>query len=148
MFEDDRLTGVLDFYFAGIDAFAFDIAVCLNDWCIDLATGRLETDRATALVDAYDAVRPLVGAERRLLPAMLRAAALRFWVSRLWDVHLPRDAAVLTAHDPEHFERVLRERLATPWHPLHAHGEDVDPAEAGSPPPDPTAAAPSPNPAP
>jgi homoserine kinase type II len=137
MFEDDRLTGVLDFYFAGIDAFAFDIAVCLNDWCIDLATGRLETDRATALVDAYDAVRPLVSAERRLMPALLRAAALRFWVSRLWDVHLPRDAALLTAHDPEHFERVLRERLATPWHPLHV---DDGPADAAA-----SAAGPSPS---
>ena len=119
MFEGDRLVGVLDFYFAGVDALAFDIAVCLNDWCIDLATGRLAADRALAFVDAYDALRPLASAERRLLPALLRAAALRFWISRLWDAHLPRDAALLTAHDPEHFERVLRERIAAPWHPLH-----------------------------
>ncbi|MEO6409632.1 MAG: homoserine kinase [Burkholderiaceae bacterium] len=117
MFEGDRLTGVLDFYFAGVDTFLFDIAVCLNDWCIDLDTGRLEESRATALVAAYQRVRPLDGAEMRLLPAMLRAAALRFWVSRLWDLHVPRDAHVLKARDPDHFERVLRARLATPWHP-------------------------------
>ena len=49
------------------------------------------------------------------MPAMLRAAALRFWLSRLWDLHLPREAAVLKAHDPSHFERVLRERLAQPY---------------------------------
>ena len=121
MFEADaqgeRLSGLFDFYFAGIDAFSFDIAVCLNDWCIDLDSGRLDEDRAAALVQAYETRRALTGAERRLMPALLRAAALRFWLSRLWDLHLPRDARLLTAHDPTHFERVLRERVATPWHP-------------------------------
>jgi homoserine kinase type II len=48
---------------------------------------------------------------------MLRAAALRFWISRLWDLHLPRDATMLTPHDPSHFERVLRQRVEFPWHP-------------------------------
>ena len=114
----DRLSGLFDFYFAGIDAFLFDIAVCLNDWCIDLASGRLDEARATALVAAYDAGRALTGSERRLLPALMRGAALRFWLSRLWDLHLPRDARLLSAHDPAHFERVLRERVASPWHPV------------------------------
>ena len=113
----DELTGLFDFYFAGVDTWLFDIAVCLNDWCIDLDAGRLDEARAQALVAAYAAVRPLDGGERRLLPALMRAAALRFWVSRLWDLHLPRDASLLTAHDPTHFERVLRERVAVPWHP-------------------------------
>ena len=113
----DALTGLFDFYFAGVDSFGFDIAVCLNDWCIDLASGRLVEERAAALVGAYAVVRPLTSGERRLLPALMRAAALRFWLSRLWDVHLPRDATLLTAHDPTHFERVLRERVAAPWHP-------------------------------
>lgn len=117
MFDGDTLTGLFDFYFAGVDALLFDLAVCLNDWCIDLESGRLAEDRAAAFVAAYDAQRPLTGTERRLLPALMRAAALRFWVSRLWDLHLPRDARVLTAHDPGHFERVLRERVANPWHP-------------------------------
>lgn len=124
MFDDsaddsgvDRLSGLFDFYFAGVDTFLFDIAVCINDWCIDLVTGRLDEDRATSLVRAYHAVRPFTGDELRLFPAMLRAAALRFWISRLWDLHLPRDAAMLTAHDPTHFERVLRQRVETPWHP-------------------------------
>jgi homoserine kinase type II len=91
--------------------------VCLNDWCIDLGSGRLVEERAAALVGAYDGVRVLSGGERRLLPALMRGAALRFWLSRLWDLHLPRDASLLTAHDPTHFERVLRQRVATPWHP-------------------------------
>jgi len=105
-----RLTGVFDFYFAGADTWLFDLAVCLNDWAIDLATGRHDTARADALLAAYGTVRPLTGPERALLPAMLRAAALRFWISRLWDYHLPREASMLKAHDPTHFERVLRER--------------------------------------
>ncbi|HJV62385.1 MAG TPA: homoserine kinase [Albitalea sp.] len=116
MFDGDRLTGFFDFYFAGVDTLLFDIAVCLNDWCVDLESGRLVEERANAFVAAYDGVRPLGGGELRLMPALLRAAALRFWISRLWDFHLPRDAAMLKAHDPGHFERVLRERVTTPWH--------------------------------
>lgn len=112
----DELTGLIDFYFAGVDALLFDLAVCLNDWCVDLDTGRLVEDRASAFVAAYDRVRPLTSGERRLLPAQMRAAALRFWISRLWDWHLPRDAETLTPKDPSDFERVLRERVATPWH--------------------------------
>jgi homoserine kinase type II len=116
MFEGDRLTGLFDFYFAGVDSFLFDIAVCLNDWCIDLESGRLVEERAAAFVAAYDAVRRLESIELRLMPALMRAAALRFWTSRLWDLHLPRSAALLTAHDPTHFERVLLQRRAAPWH--------------------------------
>jgi homoserine kinase type II len=114
MFEDGRLTGFFDFYFAGVDTWLFDLAVCLNDWAIDLPTGRHDAERASAFVDAYTAVRPLSAAERQLLPAMLRAGALRFWISRLWDFHLPREASLLQPHDPTHFERVLRERIAHP----------------------------------
>ena len=70
--------------------------------------------RSSAFMAAYTAVRPLQAAERSLLPAMARAGALRFWLSRLWDLHLPREAAMLQPHDPTHFERVLRERVAHP----------------------------------
>lgn len=114
MFEEGRLTGFFDFYFAGVDTWLFDLAVCLNDWAIDLPTGVHDPERARAFVQAYTAVRPLSAAERQLLPAMLRAGALRFWISRLWDFHLPREASLLKPHDPAHFERVLRERVAHP----------------------------------
>ena len=119
MFVEHTLAGVFDFYFAGIDTLLFDIAVALNDWCIDLASGRLDEDRATAFVAAYESERPLETAEVRLMPALMRAAAFRFWLSRAWDQHLPRDAVVLTAHDPDHFERVLVQRREAPWHPAH-----------------------------
>ena len=93
----------------------FDIGVCLNDWCVDLARGASAHDRADAFMSAYQRVRPLTPQERSLLPALQRAAALRFWLSRLWDFYLPREAAVLKPHDPTHFERVLRARLVRPY---------------------------------
>jgi homoserine kinase type II len=111
-----RLSGVFDFYFAGVDHHVYDLAVCINDWCVDLATGRLDAPRAEALVAAYHAARPLSDAERRALPAMRRAAALRFWLSRLTDWYLPREAALLKPKDPTHFERVLRDCTEAPWH--------------------------------
>jgi homoserine kinase type II len=106
-----ELTGIFDFYFAGRDTYVFDIAVALNDWCVDLNTGAGMPAQAEAFLDAYQRVRPLSGAEWQALPAMRRAGALRFWISRLWDFHLPRQASMLKAHDPGHFERVLREQL-------------------------------------
>lgn len=111
MFDGETLTGFFDFYFAGVDSFLFDVAVCMNDWCIDLASGTHDATRAEHFLAAYEAVRPFTAAERQLLPAMQRAGALRFWISRLWDFHLPREAAMLTPHDPTHFERVLRGRV-------------------------------------
>lgn len=115
MFEGEKLTGFFDFYFAGNDTWLFDLSVCMNDWCIDLNSGEHAAERAVALLNAYQEVRPLRSAERQLLPAMLRAGALRFWISRLWDFHLPREASMLKPHDPTHFERVLRARLPSPF---------------------------------
>ncbi|HSV53765.1 MAG TPA: homoserine kinase [Burkholderiaceae bacterium] len=115
MFDQGQLTGFFDFYFAGVDTWLFDVAVCLNDWCVDLEGGAADPERSQRFLAAYAAVRPFSTPERQLLPAMLRAGALRFWISRLWDYHLPREAAMLKAHDPGHFERVLRQRVAHPY---------------------------------
>ena len=112
MFDGVRLTGFFDFYFAGCDTWLFDVAVCVNDWCIDLPTGVPDAARVHALLDAYHAVRPFTFDERAAWQAALRAGALRFWLSRLFDFHKPRDAEMLTPHDPTHFERILRERIA------------------------------------
>ncbi len=113
MFEGERLTGFFDFYFAGCDSWLFDLAVTVNDWCIAPATGVLDESRVRAMLDAYHAVRPFTRDEQACWQAMLRAAALRFWLSRLYDFYLPREAEMLTPHDPSHFERILRERIAT-----------------------------------
>jgi homoserine kinase type II len=121
MFDDtageDRLCGFFDFYFAGTETLLFDVATCLNDWCTDPASGELDGPRATAFMAAYTTVRPLASAERALFNDQLRASAFRFWLSRLWDWHLPRSAAMLVPKDPGHFERVLRARIARPYSP-------------------------------
>jgi homoserine kinase type II len=114
LFDGDTLSGVFDFYFAGVDRWLFDLGVCINDWCVDLNTGVMDHARLQAMLNAYQQVRELSAAERAMFNPMLRAAALRFWVSRLWDFHLPREASLLQPHDPTHFERVLTQRLYDP----------------------------------
>ena len=112
LFEGGRIAGVVDFYFAGVDCLLFDIAVCANDWCLE-ANFQLEKKRTQALLEAYEGVRPLTPLEREAWPVMLRAAALRFWLSRLYDYHLPRPGMLVHAHDPEHFRNVLECRRAS-----------------------------------
>lgn len=114
----ERLGGFFDYYFAGCDKFLFDVAVCVNDWCIDAHSGALDPERTLALLQAYQTVRPFNAFEARAWRDMLRAAAMRFWSSRLYDLHLPRSAELLSAHDPAHFERILKQRISTaslPW---------------------------------
>ena len=109
-----QLTGFFDFYFAGNDAWVYDIAICLNDWCVDTAKGVADAARTDAFMQAYTSVRPLQSSEAVVFASLLRAAAFRFWLSRLWDLHLPRQAAMLKAHDPAPFESILRQRIAHP----------------------------------
>lgn len=106
----DQLGGFFDFYFAGTDKWLFDLAVTANDWCLAQNKQDLDPERLNALLSAYQSVRPLTPEEQSNWILMLRAAALRFWVSRLWDFYLPRDAQMLTPHDPTHFERILLSR--------------------------------------
>lgn len=110
--------GVIDFYFAGTDSFLFDLAVTVNDWC-GAPDGSLDAPRSQALLDAYHAVRPLVAAEQAAWGRTLRAAALRFWLSRLVDFHCPRPGIAVTQRDPEQYRAVLAARRAVasglPW---------------------------------
>ncbi|MEI7445759.1 MAG: phosphotransferase, partial [Burkholderiales bacterium] len=112
LFDGDAIGGVIDFWFAGVDTFVFDLAVTCNDWCVDDASGEFDPARLDALLDAYVALRPPTAAERAAWPMATRAAALRFWLSRLDDWHAPRPAEQLTPKDPGAFERILRTRRA------------------------------------
>lgn len=112
LLEEDRVGGLIDFYFACSDALLYDVAITVNDWCMN-ADGALDTDRAQTFLRAYHTARPLLESEREAWPLMLRAAALRFWLSRLFDKHLPRDGELVNAHDPRHFERILKNHIAT-----------------------------------
>lgn len=113
LFTGPQVAGIIDFGFAATDFFAYDLAITVNDWCVNDA-GELDPSLVTAMLGAYDARRPLGPDERDAWPALLRAAALRFWLSRLYDLHLPRPGELVHAHDPSHFERILRLRVAHP----------------------------------
>ncbi len=106
LFAGDELHGIIDLYYACNDAWLYDVAVTVNDWC-SKDTGAIDADRARAMLAGYQSVRPLATEERDLWPAMLRAGALRFWLSRLQDKLFPRDGEMTYIKDPSPFRRIL-----------------------------------------
>ncbi len=106
LFVEERLTGVIDFYYACNDALLYDLAITLNDWCTE-ADGRINGARAAALIEAYRSRREPVDAERAAWPLVLRAAAFRFFLSRLYDWTFPREGDLVHIKDPGPYLRIL-----------------------------------------
>jgi homoserine kinase type II len=106
-FLGDKLSGLIDFYFACTDALAYDLAICLNAWCFE-PDHSYNVTKGKALLAAYGAVRPLSAAERGALPLLARGAALRFLLTRLVDWFDDRSAALVRRKDPMEYFRKLR----------------------------------------
>ena len=113
LFIDDELTGIIDFYYAYNGFSIYDLAVTVNDWCVSDDAER-DKQNAVALLQAYQTVRLITQEERDAWPTMLRAAALRFWLSRLQDKHFPRDGEMTHIKDPNVFKRIIEQRINHP----------------------------------
>jgi homoserine kinase type II len=110
-FLDGRLSGLIDFYFAATDIFAYDLAVCINAWCFE-SDFSLNVTKARAMLLAYQATRPLLPTERAALPVLCQGAAIRFALTRLYDWINTPPGALVTRKDPLEYVRRLRLHLA------------------------------------
>lgn len=110
LYMDGKLTGIIDFYYACDGSYLYDLAITVNDWC-STGNGSLNESLMRPLIDGYMELRPLTGGEQPFWPAMLRAAALRFWLSRLIDLHFPRPGDLTHTHDPLVFRNILQNRV-------------------------------------
>lgn len=110
LFDENKLTGIIDFYYACNDVQLYDLAITVNDWCSN-PDGSLDTARVSAMLASYVKKRPLLKEEAQAWPMMLRAAALRFWLSRLHDKHFPKEGEMTHIKDPDVFKKILINRI-------------------------------------
>ncbi|MBT3536956.1 MAG: homoserine kinase [Rhodospirillaceae bacterium] len=106
-FMDDKLTGLIDFYFACTDALAYDLAICLNAWCFERST-EFNITKARRLLSAYRQVRPVGDDELAALPLLARGSALRFLLTRLYDWLNQVDGAMVKPKDPMEYLHKMR----------------------------------------
>lgn len=108
LFNGDELAGIIDFYYACDEYYVYDLAVVVNDWCVD-EQGLVDHSRYQSLMNAYQAQRPLSADELDAWPLMLRAAALRFWLSRLQDKLFPKEGELTQIKDPDAILKILKQ---------------------------------------
>jgi len=106
LFDGDKISGVIDFYFSCTDFFAYDLAVCINAWCFD-AQGQFQRENAARLITQYQDRRPLTDKEYEALPVLMRGAAMRFLLTRLYDWLHQVEGALVKVKDPLDCKRIL-----------------------------------------
>ena len=124
LFDDEQLSGFIDFYYACNDVLAYDVAIAVNEWCLhhngsDL--GNIDPEKLTHFLAQYQGLRAFSALEQQMWPALLRRAALRFWLSRLYDFYYPADGALTHTKDPNHFKNILQQHIAQDNHALTTH---------------------------
>jgi len=107
LFMQDKVSGLIDFYFACNDMYAYDLAVTLNSWCFE-SDGAYNITKGKALITAYQAERALTQAEISALPVLMRGAALRFLLTRLYDWLNHDSMALVRPKDPREYSKRLR----------------------------------------
>jgi homoserine kinase type II len=107
LFDGDKLSGILDFYSACKGTLLLDLAITANDWCYD--NGVIHYEKMTALLSAYETLRPLHKQEKQHWQTLLRVAALRFWLSRLTHQLYPRQGEITQQKDPLFFRQLLKQ---------------------------------------
>ncbi len=110
LWDEDAFSGIIDFYYSCNDVLLYDLAVAVNDWCTN-ADFSLNKEKVIAFLTQYNNYRPLSKTEKNYWPAMLRAGALRFWLSRLYDKHFPRDGELVHTKNPDEFKNILSDRI-------------------------------------
>ena len=113
LFDGDELKGIIDFYYACDEYLLYDLAVAVNDWCVN-ANGLIDSERYEALMAAYSEQRSLTVDEHRHFNLVLRAAALRFWLSRLQDKLFPREGELTQIKNPDAFLKILTQHREHP----------------------------------
>lgn len=113
LFDDGRIGGVIDFYFACNDVLLYDLAITANDWCM-CADATLDPSRLSALLRGYHAERAFTDAEQAAWPVMLRAAAFRIWLGRLGYNHFPMEGEMTHTKDAGLYQRLLQRHIDAP----------------------------------
>jgi homoserine kinase type II len=111
LFLNDEVSGFIDFYYACTDYLILDVAIAVNDWCVN-SDGSFDESRLNAFLDAYKKIRSFNDNEDRAWNDVLRLASLRFWVSRLNDFYHAEEGELTFIKDPDHFKKILKKRIS------------------------------------
>ncbi|CAM8286936.1 homoserine kinase [Candidatus Methylopumilus universalis] len=111
LFLNDQVSGFIDFYYACTDYLILDVAIAVNDWCVN-NDGSFDEARLNAFLDAYKKIRSFNDDEDQAWNDILRLASLRFWVSRLNDFYHIEEGELTFIKDPDHFKKILKQRIS------------------------------------